>query len=82
MKYINLFKRRFKMDEMNLVSKFMTKIVSGIMSKALEKQLGCKVDLQLNEVKVKFDGVKALMHLDVDAELRTADITKITSKFM
>ena len=70
------------MDEMNLVSKFMTKIVSGIMSKALEKQLGCKIDLQLNEVKVKFDGVKALVHLDVDAELRTADITKMTSKFM
>ena len=52
------------------------------MSKALEKQLGCKVDLQLNEIRVKFDGVKALVHLDMDAELRTADITKITSKFM
>lgn len=70
------------MDEMNLVSKFMTKIASGILAKALEKQLGCKVDLQLNEMKIKFDGSKALAHLDVNAELRTADIMKLTSKFM
>ena len=70
------------MDEMNLVSKFMTKIASGILTKALEKQLGCKVDLQLNEMKIKFDGNKALAHLDVNAELRTADIMKLTSKFM
>ncbi len=67
---------------MNLVSKFMTKIASGILTKALEKQLGCKVDLQLNEMKIKFDGNKALAHLDVNAELRTADIMKLTSKFM
>lgn len=67
---------------MNLVSKFMTKIASGILAKALEKQLGCKVDLQLNEMKIKFDGNKALAHLDVNAELRTADIMKLTSKFM
>ena len=70
------------MDEMTIVSKIMTKIVSGILTKALEKQLGCKVDLRLNELKVKFDGAKALAHLDIDAELRTADIAKITSKFM
>ena len=70
------------MDEMNLVSKFMTKIASGILAKALEKLLGCKVDLQLNEMKIKFDGNKALAHLDVNAELRTADIMKLTSKFM
>ena len=60
----------------------MTKIASGILAKALEKQLGCKVDLQLNEMKIKFDGNKALAHLDVNAELRTADIMKLTSKFM
>lgn len=70
------------MDEMNIVSKFMTKIASGILAKALEKQFGCKVDLQLNEMKIKFDGNKALAHLDVNAELRTADIMKLTSKFM
>ena len=70
------------MDEMNIVSKFMTKIVSGILTKALEKQFGCKVDLQLNEMKVKFDGLKAMAHLDINAELRTADIMKLSNKFM
>ena len=70
------------MDEMNIVSKFMTKIVSGILTKALEKQIGCKVDLQLNEMKIKFDGVKALAHLDMNAELRTADIMKLSNRFM
>ena len=70
------------MDEMNIVSKFMTKIVSGILTKALENQLGCKVDLQLNEMKVKFDGLKAMAHLDINAELRTADIMKLSNKFM
>ena len=67
---------------MNIVSKLMTKIVSGILTKALEKQLGCKMDLQLNEMKVKFDGTKALAHLDVNVELRTADIMKLSNKFM
>ena len=70
------------MDEMNLVSKFMTKIASGILAKALEKHLGCKINLELNEIKIKFDGNKALAHLDVNAELRTADIMKLSSKFM
>ena len=70
------------MDEMNIVSKFMTKMVSGILTKALEKQLGCKVDLQLNEMKVKFDGAKALSHVDVNLEVRTADIIKLSSKFI
>nr|DAR78129.1 MAG TPA: hypothetical protein [Caudoviricetes sp.] len=70
------------MDEMNIVSKFMTKVISGIMSKALGNQLGCKVELQLNEMKIKFDGVKALVHLDIDAELRTGDILKLSNKFM
>ena len=70
------------MDEMNIVSKFMTKIVSGIIAKALEKQLGCKINLELNEIKIKFDGTKALAHLDIDAELRTADIMKLSNRFM
>lgn len=70
------------MDEMNIVSKFMTKIASGIIAKALEKQFGCKVQLELNELKIKFDGNKAMAHLDVNAELRTADLMTLTSKFM
>ena len=67
---------------MNLVSKFMTKIASGILTKALEKQLGCKINLELNEIKIKFDGNKALAHLDVKAELRSSDIMNLSSKFM
>ena len=70
------------MDEMNIVSKFMTKIASGIIAKTLEKQFGCKVQLELNELKIKFDGNKAMAHLDVNAELRTADLMTLTSKFM
>lgn len=70
------------MDEMNIVSKFMTKIASGIIAKALEKQFGCKVQLELKELKIKFDGNKAMAHLDVNAELRTADLMTLTSKFM
>lgn len=70
------------MDEMNIVSKFMTKIASGIIAKALEKSLGCKINLELNEIKIKFDGNKALAHLDVNAELRTADIMKLSNKFI
>lgn len=70
------------MDEMNIVSKFMTKIASGIIAKALEKQFGCKVQLELNELKIKFDGNKAMAHLDVNAELRAADLMTLTSKFM
>ena len=33
-------------------------------------------------MKVKFDGVKAMVHLDINAELRTADIMKLSNKFM
>ena len=69
------------MDEMNITSKFMTKIVSDTVSKALEKKLGTKVYLELNEIKVRFDGAKAFAHIDVNAEMRTADIIKLKDNF-
>lgn len=70
------------MDDINIVSKFITKIVSGIIAKALEKQLGCKINLEFNEIKIKFDGNRALAHFDLNAEIRTADIMKLTSRVM
>lgn len=70
------------MDEMTVVSRLMRRIVSGLIAKIIEKQIGCKVNIELGEFKIKFDGEKALIHLDTDAELRTADLMKLTSRFM
>ncbi len=65
------------MDEMRIVSKFTTGMISKLLKLALRKKLGYDIDIRLNEVTAKVDNGKTHIHLDVDAELEKDELTKI-----
>lgn len=65
------------MDEMKIVSKFTTSMISKLLRMMLRKKLGYDVDIKLNEVTAKVDNGKTNIHLDVDAELEKDELTKI-----
>lgn len=65
------------MDEMKIVSKFTTNMVSRLVKMVLRKKLGYDVDIQLNEIKTTITDGRTHIHLDVDAELDKEELTKI-----
>lgn len=67
------------MDEMKITSKFMTNIVSKIITKVLKQKLGYNVDFKLNAIKINLDDEQAHIHLDVDADIDKDELTKIIS---
>ena len=69
------------MDEMKIVSKFTTSMISKLLRMMLRKKLGYDVDIKLNEVTAKVDNGKTHIHLDVDAELEKDELTKILKKY-
>lgn len=46
------------MDEMKIVSKFTTNVISKLVKMVLQKKLGYDVDIQLNEIKNHYYGRK------------------------
>ena len=65
------------MDEMNIVSKFTTMMISKIARKVLRKKFGYDVDIQLNEIKTTIADGKTHIHVDFDAELSKEELLKI-----
>ncbi len=65
------------MDEMKIESRFMTSIISKLITLAIRKKFGYDVKLNLNEVNATVIGGKSHVHLDVDAELDKDELTKI-----
>ena len=67
------------MDEMNIVSKFMTGIVSKIIIKILKDKLGCDISIQLNEIKVKIDDGQAHIRLNAEADIDKSELIRIVN---
>ena len=67
------------MDEMKLrlSTKFMRGMVSKLISKAVYKKLGYKVDIQLNDINVEFIDGETSIHTDVDLRLDKEEFTKL-----
>jgi len=65
------------MDEMRIVSKFTTKLVSKLVKMVLRKKFGYDVNIQLNEIRTTITDGKTHVHLDVDAELEKGELLKI-----
>lgn len=67
------------MDEMKLKisTKFMKGMVSKLITKALYKKLGYKVDIQLNDINVEFIDGETSIHADVDLRLDKEEFTKL-----
>lgn len=65
------------MDEMKIVSKFTTNMISKLVRMVLRKKFGYNVNIQLNEIKTTINEGKTHVHLDVDAELDKDELVKI-----
>ena len=67
------------MDElkMNLSSKFMRGIVTKIVSKAVYKKTGYKIEIDLNNINVEVINGKACIHVDADAAIDNEELMKI-----
>ena len=68
------------MDEMKIVSKFTTNMISKLVKMVLRKKLGYDIDIQLNEIKTTITDGKTHVHLDVDAVLEKDELVKILKK--
>lgn len=68
------------MDEMKIVSKFTTNMISKLVKMVLRKKLGHNIDIQLNEIKTTITDGKTHVHLDVDAELEKEELMNILKK--
>ena len=68
------------MDEMKIVSKFTTNMISKLVKMVLRKKLGYNIDIQVNEIKTTITDGKTHVHLDVDAELEREELMNILKK--
>ena len=65
------------MDEMKIVSKFTTNMISKLVKKVLRKKTGYNIDIRLNGITASINDGRTHIHLDVDAELDKDELTKI-----
>ena len=67
------------MDELKIAinSAFMKRIIKTVLSKAMEKKLGYKIDIQINEIKADVTGGVVELHLDIDGRMTTDELSKL-----
>ena len=63
--------------KLKLSTKFMRGMVANLIAKALNKKLGYNIDILLNEIEVKNDNGKILIHVNADAEVDNGEFVKI-----
>lgn len=70
------------MDEMKIsvTSKFMTSMISGLIKKALQKKLGYKVGIKLNEVNANIIDGHVHAHLNIDCDLEKEEFYRILNE--
>lgn len=69
------------MDELRIISKFTTGLISKIVSKFIVKKTGYRVDVQFNDIKTTVGEKKAHVHLDLNVECDKDDLMKIIKSF-
>ena len=65
------------MDEMNIISKFTTAIVSKVAKVVIKKKLGIDMDIWLKEMKITVNDGNTHAHLDIDVELSKDELKKL-----
>lgn len=65
------------MDEMNIISKFTTSIVSKVAKVIIKKKLGVDMNIWLKEMKITVNDGNTHAHLDIDVELSKEELKKL-----
>lgn len=66
--------------KIKLSTKFMKGLVSKIISKRIYKQLGYKIDIQLNDVQIDVVDGDVQIHLDVDGKMNKTEFSRIMER--
>lgn len=67
------------MDELKLKlsTRFMRGIIANLAVKAIEKKLGYKIDILINEIEVKTEDGEIKLHTSVDAKIKNDEFVRI-----
>ena len=67
------------MDELKIAinSAFMKRIIKTVLSKVIEKKFGYKIDIQINEIKADVTGGVVKLHLNMDGQMTTDELSKL-----
>lgn len=65
------------MDELKIKSTFMKGILNKVLSKMIQKKLGYKVDIRIEDLDIKIINEKACLHANIEAEIDKAEFAQI-----
>ena len=69
------------MDEVNIRSSLFQNTIAGIIEKVVREKTGYHPQIQFNDgIRITYDGDKAKVHLNVDAELKKEDLEALLRK--
>lgn len=68
------------MDEMKIVSKFMTSMLSKLAKRAIKKSIGTETDILIHKIDAYMDEEKAHIHLDADIDLTKEELTNLLKR--
>ena len=71
------------MDEVNIRSGLLQNAIAGVIEKVVSKKTGYHPKIHFNDaLQITYDGDKAKVHLNVDAELDKTDLEAILKKLV
>lgn len=72
------------MDELKLKlqTKFMRGIVAKLIGVAIQKKLGCDIDVYLNKIEVVTTEDKIQLHVDIDADMTNGEFTRLVNSIL
>lgn len=63
--------------KLKLSTKFMRSMIANLISKALYKKMGYDINILLNEIEVRNENGKIMLHVNADAEVDNVEFVKI-----
>ena len=69
------------MDEVNIRSSLLQNAIAGIIQKLVRQKTGYHPQIQFNDpIRITYDGDKAKVHMNIDAELEKEDLEALIRK--
>ena len=71
------------MDEVNIKSGLLQNAIAGIIEKRIREKTGYHPQIRFNDaLRITYDGDRAKVHLNIDAELEKSDLETLLSKLV
>lgn len=68
------------MDELNIRTPLVKALIGRILKKALKKNLGCDIDILLNDVTVTVKDGRMRLCVNAQGDIEVSDISRILTK--